>query len=191
MSRDQDLDLDAILAEFHADEKRPAAPAPAPAPAPRRRREEVVPPPGESTYRLFPQEPRPAAAPARVTPESRETPPRREQPARPARLSAPAQQPADEGQERSPARAETRPRPSQVSRPAPDAARERRQASRKAAGRLHMAVVLLALVALLAGALFWTIREERRNAAREPEPIRLELGQRLEEHLDAAATTTR
>ena len=43
--RENELDLDAILAEYHAEEQRPAAPAESP--APRRRRAESAPVPQE------------------------------------------------------------------------------------------------------------------------------------------------
>ena len=149
MSRENDLDLDAILAEFSAGEQGPTQPAAEP--APRRRRAEPVPPPAapeEKDYVALPREPRRPAAPAR---------------------------------ERSAAKTE----PQQ--RPAP----ERRQASRRAKGRVRMALVLAALIALLAGMLFWSSRAERQRAGLEPEPLRLELGQELEDYLDHTATTTR
>lgn len=149
MSRENDLDLDAILAEFSGDAQGPTQPAPEP--APRRRRAEPVPPPAapeEKDYVALPREPRRPAAPAR---------------------------------ERSAAKTE----PQQ--RPAP----ERRQASRRAKGRVRMALVLAALIALLAGMLFWSSRAERQRAGLEPEPLRLELGQELEDYLDHTATTTR
>ena len=149
MSRENDLDLDAILAEFSAGEQGPTQPAPEP--APRRRRAEPVPPPAapeEKDYVALPREPRRPAAPAR---------------------------------ERSAAKTELQ------QRPAP----ERRQASRRAKGRVRMALVLAALIALLAGMLFWTARAERQRAGLEPEPLRLELGQELEDYLDHTATTTR
>ena len=149
MSRENDLDLDAILAEFSAGEQGPTQPAPEP--APRRRRAEPVPPPAapeEKDYVALPREPRRPAAPAR---------------------------------EQSAAKTEPR------QRPAP----ERRQASRRAKGRVRMALVLAALIALLTGMLFWSSRAERQRAGLEPEPLRLELGQELEDYLDHTATTTR
>ena len=153
MSRENDLDLDAILAEFSAGEQGPTQPAAEP--APRRRRAEPVPPPAapeEQDFVSLPRESRRPAAPAR---------------------------------ERSAAKTE----PQQ--RPAPEPRPERRQASRRAKGRVRMAVVLAALIALLAGMLFWTARAERQRAGLEPEPLRLELGQELEDYLDHTATTTR
>ncbi|MBQ6274526.1 MAG: hypothetical protein IJK63_09940 [Oscillospiraceae bacterium] len=149
MSRENDLDLDAILAEFSAGEQGPTQPAAEP--APRRRRAEPVPPqaaPEEQDFVSLPREPRRPAAPAR---------------------------------ERSAAKSEPRPQPGP----------ERRQASRRAKGRVRMAVVLAALIALLAGMLFWSSRAERQRAGLEPEPLRLELGQELEDYLDHTATTTR
>ena len=155
--RENELDLDAILAEYHAEERRPAAPAESP--APRRRRAESAPAPREE-------------APAAAAPQ-----PRRE------RFAAP-------DPERSEDRTERQPRPVQKPRPAPKAERERRPASRKSAGGLRMAIVLAALLAVLAGMLFWVSREEQKTAALEPEPLRLELGQALENYLDHAATTS-
>ena len=155
--RENELDLDAILAEYHAEEQRPAAPAESP--APRRRRAESAPAPREE-------------APAAAAPQ-----PRRE------RFAAP-------DPERSEDRTVRQPRPVQKPRPAPKAERERRPASRKSAGGLRMAVVLAALLAVLAGMLFWVSREEQQSAAQEPEPIRMELGQALEDYLDHAATTS-
>ena len=156
--RENELDLDAILAEYHAEERRPAAPAESP--APRRRRAESAPVPREE----------PIASPA---PQQ----PRRE------RVVTP-------GPEQSEERTVQQPRPVQKPRPAPKAERERRPASRKSAGGLRMAVVLAALLAVLAGMLFWVSREEQKTAAQEPEPIRMELGQALEDYLDHAATTS-
>ena len=155
--RENELDLDAILAEYHAEEQRPAAPAESP--APRRRRAESAPAPQE--------EPPAAAAPQ----------PRRE------RFAAPDPEQSED-------RTERLPRPVQKPRPAPKAERERRPASRKSAGRLRMALVLAALLAVMAGMLFWVSREEQKTAAGEPEPIRMELGQALEDYLDHAATTS-
>lgn len=156
--RENELDLDAILAEYHEEERRPAAPAESP--APRRRRAESAPVPQEE----------PIAFPA---PQQ----PRRE------RVVTP-------GPEESEERTVQQPRPVQKPRPAPKAERERRPASRKSAGGLRMAVVLAALLAVLAGMLFWVSREEQKTAAQEPEPIRMELGQALEDYLDHAATTS-
>lgn len=155
--RENELDLDAILAEYHAEERRPAAPAESP--APRRRRAESAPVPQEE-------------APAAAAPQ-----PRRE------RFAAP-------DPERSEDRTERQPRPVQKPKIAAKTERERRPASRKSAGGLRMAVVLAALLAVLAGMLFWVSREEQQSAALEPEPLRLELGQALEDYLDHAATTS-
>ena len=155
--RENELDLDAILADFHAEERRPAAPVESP--APRRRRAESAPALREE-------------APAAAAPQ-----PRRE------RFAAPDPEQSED-------RTERLPRPVQKPRPAPKAERERRPASRKSAGGLRMAVVLAALLAVLAGMLFWVSREEQKTAAQEPEPIRMELGQALEDYLDHAATTS-
>ena len=155
--RENELDLDAILAEYHAEEQRPAAPAESP--APRRRRAESAPAPREE-------------APAAAAPQ-----PRRE------RFAAP-------DPERSEDRTERLPRPAQKPKIAAKTERERRPASRKSAGGLRMAAVLAALLAVLAGMLFWVSREEQQSAALEPEPLRLELGQALEDYLDHAATTS-
>lgn len=156
--RENELDLDAILAEYHAEEQRPAAPAESP--APRRRRAESAPVPREE----------PIASPA---PQQ----PRRERV-------------VTSGPEQSEERTVQQPRPVQKPRPAPNAERERRPASRKSAGGLRMAIVLAVLLAVLAGMLFWVSREEQQSAALEPEPLRLELGQALENYLDHAATTS-
>ena len=156
--RENELDLDAILAEYHAEERRPAAPAESP--APRRRRAESAPVPQEE----------PIASPAPQQPQQE-------------RIALTAERPAAPRQVQ-------QPRPVQKPRPAPKAERERRPASRKSAGGLRMAVVLAALLAVLAGMLFWVSREEQKTAAQEPEPIRMELGQALENYLDHAATTS-
>ena len=54
-----------------------------------------------------------------------------------------------------------------------------------------MAIVLAALLAVLAGMLFWVSREEQQSAALEPEPLRLELGADLERALDESAGSSR
>lgn len=156
--RENELDLDAILAEYHAEERRPAAPLESP--APRRRRAESAPAPQEE----------PIASPAPQQPQQERTALTAERPAAP--------------------RQERLPRPVQKPKIAPKAERERRPASRKSAGRLRMALVLAALLAVMAGMLFWVSREEQKTAAQEPEPLRLELGQALEDYLDHAATTS-
>ena len=155
--RENELDLDAILADFHAEERRPAAPVESP--APRRRRAESAPAPQE--------EPPAAAAPQ----------PRRE------RFAAPDPEQSED-------RTGRLPRPAQKPKIAAKTERELRPASRKSAGRLRMALVLAALLAVMAGMLFWVSREEQKTAAQEPEPIRMELGQALEDYLDHAATTS-
>ncbi len=156
--RKNEMDLDAILADFHAEERRPAAPVESP--APRRRRAEITPAPQE--------EPTVAAD---------LQPPRRE------RAALTAERPAAPKQEQ-------QPRPVQKPKIAPKAEREPRPATRKTAGRLRMAIVLATLLAVLAGMLFWVSREEQKTAAHEPEPMRMELGQALEDYLDHAATTS-
>ena len=59
----------------------------------------------------------------------------------------------------------------------------------KGFGMLFLAVLLLA--AILAGLLFWTVRDERARAPKEPEPIRMELGESLEAYLDESAASSR
>lgn len=170
MSGDSNLDLDAILAEFHSQEQ--AAAEPAPAPAPRRRRAEMAPlaqdAPAEEGTALYV-----SRAGRHAAPQTESVVPRRETPT--AKPAAPARQP----------------QPGQPKRADAQAQREARAAKRRKKGRLRMAIVLIALAALLAGLLGWTIRDEKKNAPEEPAPLRLELGQKLEEYLDQAATSSR
>lgn len=177
MSRENELDLDAILAEFHRQDQSPSRQEAAP--TPRRRREERLEAPREpeaSALAEHPKEPRPLA-PRREDP----VPKREPQPAAPKPANAAA---------RPRSAAPDRERPVRKAA-APKAERETGRRSRAAEGRRHMAIVLAALAVLLAGLLFWTVRAERQAAALEPEPVSLELGQQLEEYLNHAATTTR
>lgn len=173
MSGRNELDLDAILAEFHAEERQAQAkPAPTPVEQPRRRAEI------HAAENVLPPEPapiprqEPAAAPAAVAVAER--PPVRQE-ARPViRESRPVRQ------EARPEVRETRPE-----------ARDGRAARRRQTGIKRMLLALAALAVLLTGLLIWTIHDEKQAVAEDPEIISLDLGEALEEYLDQAPTRMR
>ena len=180
MSGRNELDLDAILAEFHAEERREQAkPAPAPVEQPRRRAEI------HAAENVLPPEPapiprqEPAAAPTAVAVAER--PPVRQE-ARPVvRETRPVQR------ENRPEVRETRP----VQRETRPEVREGRAARRRQAGIKRMLLALAALAVLLTGLLIWTIHDEKQAVAEDPEIISLDLGEALEEYLDQAPTRMR
>ena len=180
MSGRNELDLDAILAEFHAEERQAQAkPAPAPVEQPRRRAEihaaENVLPPEPAPH---PRQ-EPAAAPTAVAVAER--PPVRQE-ARPVvRETRPVQR------ENRPEVRETRP----VQRETRPEVREGRAARRRQAGIKRMLLALAALAVLLTGLLIWTIHDEKQAVAEDPEIISLDLGEALEEYLDQAPTRMR
>ncbi len=162
-----DLDLDAILAEFHAEENT-KSPAPAPEPELRRRRAEPLPPPRSERREPGPLD----GATTRYEARTEQPAARRTVPAEP--VSVKTAKP----------RAESKPAPQREKQ----AAREVRAAKRRRMGQIRMAVTLAVLAALLAGLLWITLREERKNKALEPEPISVDLVAELESYLDYAAT---
>lgn len=172
----QDLDLDAILAEFHAEEAG-KAPAPAPDPAPRRRREEPV------TARLEREESVPRDSTTRYEARTERPEPRRVESEEPVPVTSAPDKPA---------KPRENPKTAAGQNPAADpekqAAREARAAKRRRTGRVRMAAVLAVLALVLAGLMWWVVREEQKNAVPEPAPIALDLGGELEEYLDYAAT---
>jgi hypothetical protein len=187
MSGRNELDLDAILAEFHAEERQAQAkPAPAPVERPRRRAEI------HAAENVLPPEPapiprqEPAAAPTAVAVAER--PPVRQE-ARPVvRETRPVQRETrPEVREARPVQRETRP---EVRETRPEA-RDGRAARRRQTGIKRMLLALAALAVLLTGLLIWTIHDEKQAVAEDPEIISLDLGEALEEYLDQAPTRMR
>lgn len=177
MSGDRDLDLDAILAEFHRQDA-PARPQP-PKTASRR----------ELRERAELEAARKEAAGSGDKTVLFET----VTPGRPAEISAP---PAPE---MAPAAPESRKKA-----PAASGKKETERAPKAAGGRKKakkaqepgkafalMFLVLLALGAVLAGLLDWTSRAEQAAAPAAPQEIRLSLGEDLEALLDEEAATSR
>ena len=185
MSGRTDLDLDAILAEFHSQEQ--AAPPVESAPAPRRRRAEKQaaepsPLPEEGTMLYDVRPGRHAALEPQTPPKQKPVPapsapaPRQPVPPRPPRPA--------EGKRTEPAS-----RPQAREQAAPVAAPRKKQ--KRKGGRLPLFAVLLVLAAVLAGILWWTLGQERLHASPEPEPIRMELGQGLEQVLEESSGSSR
>ncbi len=192
-----DLDLDAILAEFHEQESQPPR-AETPRPA-RRRRDYSLLDSGElSTEETLLYEKSPArhaapvsqapAAPATVQKPAtvqepvRKPAPRAEAPAsrlRPAPTPKPDRQAAPSRPPQAKERSEKVPAPAAKKRPS------------HGLGFALMFLVLLLLTAALAGLLRWNSLAEADSAPREPEPLRLELGAELERTLDESAGSTR
>lgn len=180
MSGRNDLDLDAILAEFHAEERQTQAkPAPAPAEQPRRRAEI------HAAENALPPEPAPAAQTVLSQPRTAvavaERPPVRREP-RPE-----IREPRPEVRETRPVIREARPE----IRESQSEVRDGRAARRRRTGINRMLLALAALAVLLTGLLIWTIHDEKQAVAEEPEVISLDLGEALEEYLDQAPTRTR
>ena len=173
MSGAPDLDLEAILAEYHAQERGEKPSAPAPEPQPRRRRapEPVLSarePAGEDTA-LYRPPVRKEAAPA-APPQP--TPPRTEKPKTPQPRPKPPQ----------PKPQPPQPKAKPTEKPAPPKAEKR-----GAKGGLRMALVLTVFIAVLAGLLYWTVTDERAKRTEEPEPLRLELAQAMGDYLEEAS----
>ena len=187
MSRDQDLDLDAILAEFHGQEEqaRPVRrPEPPKAMSRREQREaaerqaaaEKPVPPEEKTvlFEPLPAErpaPKPhAAAAAPVPAKERRTAeePQRKAPAAPAR--EPAEKPA---------------------KPRPAARPQTKQEQRPGTAFALMFLVLLLLAAALAGLMRWSRLAEEAAKPQPPQEIRMSLGEDLEALLDEEAASSR
>ena len=179
MSRESDLDLDAILAEFHGQEENaPAQKRPEPRAASSRRElreraerqaaREKAASETEKTMLFEPLAPEPPAPRRQEAPAPVEKKPLKEKPA-PAR-EKPAERPA-----KSP---ETLSRKKQV-----------QKGPGKAFALMFLAV--LALAAVLTGLLGWTSRAEKAAAPKAPEEIRLSLGEDLEALLDEGAASSR
>ena len=187
MSRDQDLDLDAILAEFHGQEEqaRPVRrPEPPKAMSRREQREaaerqaaaEKPVPPEEKTvlFEPLPAErpaPKPhAAAAAPVPAKERRTAeePQRKAPAAPAR--EPAEKPA---------------------KPRPAARPQTKQEQRPGTAFALMFLVLLLLAASLTGLMRWSRLAEEAAKPQPPQEIRMSLGEDLEALLDEEAASSR
>lgn len=187
MSRDQDLDLDAILAEFHGQEEqaRPVKRPEPPKPVSRRElREEAErqtaaerPAPPEEKTVLF--EPLPAERPAAKSNTSALAPtpvkerrtaeePRRKTPAAPAREAA--EKPA---------------------KPRPAARPQTKQEQRPGTAFALMFLVLLLLAAALTGLMRWSRLVEEAAKPQPPQEIRMSLGEDLEALLDEEAASSR
>ncbi len=165
MSDKVDLELDAILAEFHAEELK-APPKPVPAEKPLRRAE--VPRPVQT------QPPKPTPLP-------------RQEPVKAAPAVAVAEKPA-------PARRASAPRRADVSELLEEkeiTAREGRAARRERAGIVRMLLALAALAVLLAGLLAWAIHDEKQVVSEDTEILSLQLGEAMEDYLDEAPTRFR
>lgn len=187
MSRDQDLDLDAILAEYHGQEEQ-ARPVKRPEPPkPESRRElreeaerqtaaERPAPPEEKTvlFEPLPAErpaPKPhgaAAAPAPAKERRTAEEPRRKTPAAPAREAA--EKPA---------------------KPRPAARPQTKQEQRPGTAFALMLLVLLLLAAALTGLMRWSRLVEEAAKPQPPQEIRMSLGEDLEALLDEEAASSR
>lgn len=179
MSRDRDLDLDAILAEFHGQEEaarpanRPAAPR---TPSRRELREEAErqtaaqkpAPTGDKTvlFEKLPTEspaPQPKAAVKAPAPAGE---PRKKTPAAPVREAA-----------EKPAKAPVR--------------KQAKKEQRPGTAFALMFLVLLVLAAALAGLMRWSSLAEEAAKPQPPEEIRLSLGEDLEALLNEEAASSR
>lgn len=179
MSRDRDLDLDAILAEFHGQEEaarpanRPAAPR---TPSRRELREEAErqtaaqkpAPTGDKTvlFEKLPTEspaPQPKAAVKAPAPAGE---PRKKTPAAPVREAA-----------EKPAKAPVR--------------KQAKKEQRPGTAFALMFLVLLVLAAALAGLMRWSSLAEEAAKPQPQEEIRLSLGEDLEALLNEEAASSR
>ena len=179
MSRDRDLDLDAILAEFHGQEEaaRPANRPAAPRTLSRRElREEAErqtaaqkpAPTGDKTvlFEKLPTEsptPQPKAAVKAPAPAGE---PRKKTPAAPVREAA-----------EKPAKAPVR--------------KQAKKEQRPGTAFALMFLVLLVLAAALAGLMRWSSLAEEAAKPQPPEEIRLSLGEDLEALLNEEAASSR
>ena len=179
MSRDRDLDLDAILAEFHGqdEEARPVnRTEPPKTPSRRELREEAErqtaaqkpAPTGDKTvlFEKLPTEspaPQPKAAVKAPAPAGE---PRKKTPAAPVREAA-----------EKPAKAPVR--------------KQAKKEQRPGTAFALMALVLLVLAAALAGLMRWSSLAEEAAKPQPPEEIRLSLGEDLEALLNEEAASSR
>lgn len=178
MSRERDLDLDAILAEFHGqEEKAPAKPL----------NDEHRP----ASRRELREQAERQAAQEKESVEAEKT-----------MLFEPAAQSPAPKREEAPASAEKKPlqpekgavrerNTAELPRKAPTA--PARKKTRKGPGKAFalMFLVVLALAAVLTGLLRWASSAEKAAAPREPEEIRMSLGENLEAILDESAASSR
>ncbi len=179
MSRDRDLDLDAILAEFHGQEEkaRPVNRPESPKTTSRRElREEAerqtaaqMPVPNGDKTVLF--EKMPAENPAPQPKAAVKAPASGEEP----RKKAPAAQVRNTAEK--PAKAPAR--------------KQTKKEQRPGLAFALMALVLLVLAAALAGLLRWASLAEEAAQPQPPEEIRLSLGEDLEALLDEEAASSR
>ena len=188
MSRDQDLDLDAILAEFHGQEaaakpvKRPASSR---TPSRRELREAAErqaaaerPSPSEEKTVLF-----------EALPQEKEA----AQQSAAAKSPGPAvkKQPAEAEKQREISNAPSRER-AEKSTKAP--VRTRKQAKKEQKPGVAFALMFLVLVLLaaaLAGLMHWSRLAEEAAQPQPPEEIRMSLGENLEALLDEEAASSR
>lgn len=169
MSERNDLDLDAILAEFYRDEQKPA---PAQQPSAMTRRERAM--AEEARSARTPRE-EPLLSSAQKAEEGTMV-----YTAKAARPEAAPVQPK-------PATVETTGSAPQPRKAAPKAVKK----PRRGRGFALMLLVLVLLAAALFGLVRWTVRAEKEAQPAEPEPLRLELGADLERALDESAGSSR
>ena len=183
MSERNDLDLDAILAEYHREERKPAPAAQTPAVTRRelqaaREAQKASQPEedlfsseqkaGEGTIVYSRNAGRPKAGSG-----AEEALPAR--PAAQPRAAAP-EQPRVTGE---PVRRQEKPGAKPAKKP------------RRGKGIAWMLLVLALLTAALFGLVRWTVRAEEAAEPVQPEPLRLELGADLEQALDESASSSR
>ena len=188
MSRDQDLDLDAILAEFHGQEaasrpvKRPDSPR---TPSRRELREEAErqaaaerPSPSEEKTVLFEALPQEKAA---------------SQQSAAAKSPAPAvkKQPAEAEKQREISNAPSRERAEKSTRAPVRTRKQAKKEQRPGTAFALMALVLLVLAVALAGLMRWSSLAEEAAKPQPPEEIRLSLGEDLEALLNEEAASSR
>lgn len=179
MSEKNDLDLDAILAEFYRDEQKPA-PAPKPVsaqnPAVMTRRERTM--AEEARSARTPRE-EPLLNSAQKAEEGTMV--------YTAKAARPAEAPAQPKPQPKTVTVETHGNGAQPRKAAPKTAKK----PRRGRGFALMLLVLALLAAALLGLVRWTMRAEKEAQPDEPQAIRLELGADLERALDESASSSR
>ena len=185
MSRDRDLDLDAILAEFHGREEKAAPVKKADLPKTPSRRElreeaerkaaaEMAAATGDKTV-LFEKLPTESAAP---------------QPKAAVKAPAPLEEkrPAEEPRKKAPAA----PVREAAEKPAKAPARKQAKKEQKPGTAFALLfLVLLVLAAALAGLMRWSSLAEEAAKPQPPEEIRMSLGENLEALLNEEAASSR
>lgn len=185
MSRDRDLDLDAILAEFHGQEEK-ARPV------------NLTEPPKTASRRELREEAERQAAAGKSVPTEEKTvlfqslPAEKTAPTPKEAPKAPAPErgkpTAEESRRKTPAA------PSREAAEKPAKAPARKQAKKEQRPGLAfalMTLVLLVLAAALAGLLRWASLAEEAAQLQPPEEIRLNLGEDLEALLNEEAASSR